>query len=68
MIFYKFFYKFLRRPGGGAPRNPPHGDPPYKPSLGGPCFPTPEKIPVCANGNDSKSLTALYQNCAAEFV
>ena len=40
MIFLQIFLKILRRP---------HGDPPYKPSLGGPCFPPPKKIPLGAN-------------------
>ena len=46
-LFTKF-WKLLRRPGAPPPESPTTL-PPYKPSLGGPRFPPPEKIPAGAN-------------------
>ena len=48
MLFLQIFEKILRLPRGSARRNPPRGDPPYKPSLGGPRVP-PEKSHAGAN-------------------
>ena len=45
----KFFENFSGIRGGSAPGTPTLR-PPYKPSLGGPRFPRPEKIPAGANG------------------
>ena len=51
LIFYKFFENFsgVR---GRSPRNPPRGDPPYKPSPGGSHF-APEKNPAGAHENNA---------------
>ena len=48
--FFTIFLKTSSASGGSAPRNRQRGYPPYKPSLGGPRFPPPEKIPAGANG------------------
>ena len=60
LIFYKFFENLSGVRGAQPPQLPPRGDPPSKPSLGGPHFPPPEKIPAAANVKDI-TLPLLHQ-------
>ena len=57
--------KLLRRP-GAPPLNSPRGDPPYKPSLGGPRSPPPPPPPAKNPEGDNRNHIHLRNNLTVD--